>query len=285
MDMARHYGVAIVPARVRKPRDKAKVEKAVQDAERAILAPLRHRTFFELGDLAEAIRERLDAFNGRHSKWLGGSRQELFERIDKPALRPLPTEPYEYADWRKARVNIDYHVSVSDHCYSVPHGMIHKPVEVRITANTVEIFHANERIASHLRCRGGGYSTIPDHMPEGHRAYSEWSPERFVRWAHKFGPDTVELVQQVLASRSHPEQAYRACLGILRLGEKHGGERLEDAARRALAAGAIGYRHVNAILQARLGEPTAPETPSPVQPIEHENIRGSAYFSDAEGDD
>ena len=284
LEMARHYGVAILPARPRKPRDKAKVEKAVQDAESAILAPLRHLVFHDLCEVRAAIRERLDAFNRRHSKYLGASRLELFERIDKPVLRPLPAQPYEFAEWQKARVNIDYHVSVEDHWYSVPHPLIHKQVEVRLAANTIEFFYANERVASHLRSGTKyAFTTNPEHMPEGHRAYSEWSPERFLRWAGHFGPNTRSLIERLLVSRSHPQQAYRACLGILRLGQQHGPQRLEAAATRAIAAGAIGYKHVNAILRRSPQQDAPSQTCLQLLPVEHENIRGSAYYGDTEG--
>jgi transposase len=222
---------------VRKPKDKAKVEKGVQDVERRILAPLRHRSFFSLHELNEAIRWLLVQHNERPFQKLEGSRRSLFEQLDKPALRALPAQPYEYAEWKKARVNIDYHVAVERNFYSVPYQLVNESVDVRITSTAVECFHKNKRVASHLRLqRQGQYSTVTAHMPKSHQDYAEWTPERLVRWAEKTGPKTAGVVETILRARPHPQQGFRACLGLMRLGKEYGPERLEAACNRALTA-------------------------------------------------
>ncbi|MFQ5409776.1 MAG: IS21 family transposase [Anaerolineales bacterium] len=277
-DLAQHYSVAVVPARVRAPKDKAKVEVGVQVAERWILARLRDRTLFGLSEANGAIGELLGQLNDRPMQHLGQSRRELFETLDKPALQPLPAQPYEFAFWKKTRVNIDYHVEFDKHFYSVPHTLIRKGVDVRATENTVEIFYKHERQASHPRSHAlGRFSTRPEHMPPAHRAYSEWSPERFLRWAEKFGPHTAQLIEAVLAARKHPQQAYRTCLGILGLGKRYTDERLEAACRRALAAGIHSYKGVRNILDAQLDR-RQPDEPAAVPLSSHANIRGEAYY-------
>jgi transposase len=280
-DWARHYGTAVLPARPAKPRDKAKVEVAVQIVERWILARLRHETFFTLAALNQRIAELLEALNARPMKGYGGqSRGALFERFDRPALRPLPTDRYVYAEWGKARVNIDYHIDVNDHLYSVPHALVHAVVEVRLTAATVEIFHRGERVWVHLRCDGHGYSTIPEHMPKAHRAHLEWTPTRLIRWGTTIGPDVGALVAAILASRPHPEQGYRSCLGLMRLAKSHGADRLNAACARALAAQARSYTHVDSILKRGLDRVPldAVSAPPAAPPRTHENIRGAAYY-------
>lgn len=223
--MASHYGVAVLPARVRKARDKAKVEVGVQVVERWILACLRHRTFFSLSELNAALHPRLDRLNERPFNKLAGSRRQLFEALDRPALKPLPVTPYVYAEWKKARVHIDYHVEVEDHDYSVPYPLIKRPLEVRFTTHTVACFHQGKRVASHRRSYQKGHpTTLTEHLPKAHRQYQDGSPERFVCWAEKAGPATAKLITTVLASRRHPQQAYRSCLGILRLGTSYGQE-------------------------------------------------------------
>jgi transposase len=228
--MAEHYGCAILPARVRRPKDKAKAEKAVLDVERRILAALRNRTFFSLRELNEALEWKLIEYNARPFQKLEGSRRSLFEELDKPALRSLPAEPYEYAEWKKARVNIDYHVAVDGCFYSVPYQLVNKSIDVRVSTTVVELFHRNQRVASHLRLPGKGqYATHTEHMPKGHREYAEWTPERLVRWAEKTGPQTAGAVETILPARPHPQQGFRACLGLMRLGKEYGPERLEAA--------------------------------------------------------
>jgi len=277
-DLAQHYGTAVIPARPRKAKDKAKVEVGVQVVERWILARLRNRTFFSLADLNQAIRELLDELNTRLMKHLGRSRRELFEALDRPALKPLPEQPYEFAIWKKARVNIDYHVEFERHYYSVPHTLIHEEVYVRATEGTIEIFFNNQRIASHRRSNAlGRHTTLSEHMPPAHQKYQEWSPDRFTRWAQTIGPHTTQLVQALLTSRKHPQQAYRSCLGLLRLASRYGEERLEAACCRALPAGIHSYKGVKNILDAKLDQ-VEPEEPAPVVPPSHENIRGQTYY-------
>ncbi|NIN68323.1 MAG: IS21 family transposase [Anaerolineae bacterium] len=277
-DLAQHYGTAVIPTRVRKPKDKAKAEVGVQVVERWILARLRNRTFFSLADLNQAIRELLDELNTRLMEHLGNSRRELFERLDQPALKPLPERPYEFAIWKKARVNIDYHIEFDKHYYSVPHTLIHEEVYVRATQSTLEIFFKNRRVASHRRTNSRGrHTTLSDHMPPAHQKYLEWSPERFTRWAQTIGPNTAQVVQALLDSRKHPQQAYRSCLGLLGLGSRYGEQRLEAACRRALPAGIHSYKGVKNILDAKLDQ-VEPEEPPTVVPKTHENIRGQTYY-------
>jgi len=277
-DLAQHYGTAVIPTRVRKPKDKAKAEVGVQVVERWILARVRNRTFFSLTDLNQAIRELLDELNTRLMEHLGRSRRELFEMLDQPALKPVPELPYEFATWKKARVNIDYHIQFEKHYYSVSHTLIHKEVYVRATQSIVEIFFNNRRVASHRRTNAPGrHTTLSEHMPPAHQKYLEWSPERFTRWAQTMGPHTAQLVQALLDSRKHPQQAYRSCLGLLRLGSRYGEERLEAACRRALPAGIHSYKGVKNILDAKLDQVEA-EEPSAMVPKTHQNIRGQTYY-------
>lgn len=278
-DMASHYGVAVLPARVRRPRDKAKAENGVLVVERWILAALRHRQCFSLAELNAAIRELLDKLNQRPFRKLPGCRRDHFEQLDRPALQPLPDEAYVYAEWKKARVHIDYHVAIDGHYYSVPCALIKREVEVRITRNTVECFHRGNRVASHRRSeQKGRHTTVPAHMPESHRQSGEWSPERLTQWAAKTGPATEKLIRTVLASRKHPQQAYRSCLGILRLGKAYGDERLEAACRRALTLGSCRYKSLESILKHRLDEQPLEEQQELSLPDTHDNIRGPAYY-------
>jgi transposase len=277
-DLAEHYGTAVIPTRVRKPKDKAKVEVGVQVVERWILARLRHHTFFSLADLNQAIRELLPELNTRPMEHLGRSRRELFEALDQPALKPLPELAYEFAIWKKARVNIDYHVEFDKHYYSVSHTLIHAEVYIRATQSVVEIFFNNRRVASHRRSNvPGRHTTIAEHMPPAHQQHLEWSPERLVRWAQTIGPHTAQVVQALLDSRTHPQQAYRSCLGLLRLGNHYGQERLEAACGRALPAGIHSYKGVKNILDAKLDQ-LEPEESAAVVPPAHENIRGQTYY-------
>ena len=239
-EMATHYGTAILPARVRKPRDKAKVETAVQLVERWILARLRHHTFFTLAALNAEIRELLSDLNTRRFKKLPGCRRELFEQLDRPVMKPLPAARYAYAEWKKARVHIDYHVEVLEHYYSVPYQLVKQELDVRISANTVELLHEGKRVASHCRSAlKGRHTTLTAHMPRAHQQYAEWTPQRLVRWAERSGPATAELVATILGSRAHPQQGFRACLGIMRLGKTYTDARLESACRRALQINVI----------------------------------------------
>jgi transposase len=276
--LAEFYGTAVLPTRIKHPKDKAKVESAVKVAE-TLLARLRKRQFFGLEEINDALRPLLEELNGRVMEHLGKSRRQLFEELDQPALRPLPPEPFEMAEWVRARVNIDYHVAYAKHNYSVPYRYLRKKVEVRATGRTVEVFYKGERIASHIRDdRPYHYTTQAEHRPESHRAVLEWNPERFIRWAERAGPLTAEMVRRIMESRPHPEQGYRASLGLMRLGARYGNERLEAACERALAFDLVSYRGVRNILEAgmdRLKEEKAsgrPEKP-------HANLRGPRYYS------
>jgi len=283
--LSEHYGTAVVPARIRRPRDKAKAEAGVQGAERWILARLRHRRFFSLGELNQAIRELLVQYNRRPFQKLEGCRESLFLSLDRPALRALPAQPYEYAQWKKARVNIDYHVEVDRHWYSVPHALIRQQVEVCLSAHTVEILYRGRRVASHPRSFAQGrHTTVLEHMPRHHREYVQWSPDRLIRWAQQTGDATAQLVEQILASRAHPVQGYRACLGVLRLGRQHGAARLEAACARALALGAISYQSIKSILTHRLEGQPLPAITTHV-PIRHAHIRGAHYYAQEDTDD
>lgn len=282
-DLAMHYGVAVLPARSRAPRDKAKVEAGVLLVERWILAALRNRTFFSLEELNEAIGELLDQLNEKSFQKLPGSRCSRFEKEERSALGPLPPNPYEYAEWKKARVSIDYHIEVERHYYSVPYRYAKREVDVRITALCVEIYLNGKRIASHVRSgRRGMHTTIGEHMPPNHRAYADWTPQRIYRWAAKTGPETERLARRIIASRAHPQQGYRSCLGIFRLEGGYGAKRLEEAARRANAIGATSYKSVASILKNGLDGRPLPHRGSNEQthvPIAHDNIRGASYYA------
>ena len=281
-EMAEHYGTTVLPARPARPRDKAKVEVAVQIVERWILARLRHHTFFSLDALNARIAELLVELNDRTMKRYGASRRALFERLDRAELRALATEPFRYGEWRHATVNIDYHVDVEHHLYSVPHALVHEKVEARVTATTVEIYHRGVRVASHARSgERGRHSTHADHMPKAHQAHLEWTPSRIVRWATTIGPSTAALADAILRERQHPEQGYRSCLGILRLAKQYGDVRLEAACLRAVRVRARSYKHVASILKHGLDRVALPEPSSPPAQIaldDHENIRGEKYF-------
>ena len=279
-DMAQFYGTAVVPTRVRHPRDKAKVETGVQVVERWVIAPLRNRTFFSLEEINAAIAERREELNSRPMAHLGKSRWELFEALDRPALRPLPDRPYEPAEWKRVKVGIDYHVPYHRHYYSVPYELRHKDVDLRVTEHTVEIFSRGERVASHLRDATPGYhTTCPEHMPASHRAFLDWTPERFLRWAEKTGPATAEMVRTLLVVRAHPEQGYRAALGLMRLESRYGNGRLEDACRRALHFGLHSYRGVKNILDVGLDRVRSEDDAKKGAKSPHPNIRGTGYYS------
>ncbi|MGH2627508.1 MAG: Mu transposase domain-containing protein, partial [Anaerolineales bacterium] len=264
----------------RRPRDRAKVEVGVQIVERWVLAVLRHHTFTSLAEANVAIRELTDRLNARPFRKREGSRRSLFETLEHPALRPLPATPYEFAHWQQAKVNIDYHLVADHNYYSVPYPLIGEPVDVRLTARTIEVFRKNRRVASHARLTGRGrYQTDPAHRPQAHQRYLDWSPSRVVRWAATVGPNTAALVETLFREKPHPEQGYRASLGILRLGKYYPAERMEAAAGRALAFRAHSYRSLKTILEKGLDQTEldlAPETP-PL--LAHANVRGAHYFT------
>jgi len=278
-DMASHYGTAILPTRVRRPRDKAKVEVAVQVVQRWVLARLRHRRFFSLTELSTAIRELIADLNSRPMRHLGTSRRALFEALEQPALLRLPSEPYVYAEWRRCRAGLDYHVEVHGHFYSVPYRLMRETIEARITDQTIELFHAGVRVAAHLRNpRQHRHTTIPEHMPSAHRRYVDWTPTRLLRDAAAIGPATIALIERILTAKPHPEQGFRACLGILRLVRGYGPERLEAACQRGMDIGARSYGSVHSILRNGLDRAYRPQPVPDELPVQHGNIRGSRYY-------
>ena len=278
-EMLAHYQTAALPARPYKPRDKAKVEAGVQVVTRWIIARLRHVTFFTLSDLNRAIRLLLDDLNTRPFKKLPGTRRSQFDALDRPVMRPLPGVPYEFAEWKRARVGIDYHLEVDHHFYSVPHQLVRREVEVRLTASTVEVFHASQRVASHVRSsRHGSHTTEAAHMPKSHRAHLEWTPGRFLNWALGVGPHTRDLVRHLLQNRPHPEMGYRSCLGLLALAKRYGNPRLDAACARALLLGTPSRRSVVSILKQGLDCQPVPDTEPASPPLVHDNLRGAAYY-------
>jgi len=279
-EMAAHYGCAVIPARPGKAKDKAKVENAVLQVERWVIAPLRNRTFHSLAEANRAMAERLEWLNDRKMKGLDASRRELFAKHDLPALGALPHVPYELAIWKKARVNIDYHIEVERHYYSVSYRLIGERVEARVTSSTVEVFHKGRRVASHVRSfRKGGFTTADCHRPASHRAHLEWKPSRIISWARETGPATASLVAGIMARQPHPEMGYRSALGIMRLAGKFGTARVEAASRRALSAGAFSYRSVKSILQSGLDQLPEPGSDERMAIPAHENVRGPDYYN------
>jgi transposase len=282
-EMACHYGTTVIPARVRRPRDKAKAEAGVLLIERWILARLRNHTFFSLGELNREIARLLDELNDRPFQKLSGTRRTRFEAIDRPAMLPLPQQVYEYAQWKKARIHrVDYHVAIDGHNYSAPHRLAGEQVDVRCSATSIEIFHRGERVAAHARStRQGGYTTEPGHRPSSHQRHLEWSPERMIRWAAQTGPHTAAVVEHILQTKPHPEQGYRACLGIIRLGKRFSPERLEAACGRALEIRGISYRSIESILKNGLDQLPTDAQPTLSLPQEHAHVRGRTYYTQA----
>jgi transposase len=281
-EMAAHYNTTVLPARAGHPRDKAKVETAVLVAQRWIVARLRNEKHFSLDSLNARIAELLEELNARRMRVYQVSRRDLFEEIERRTLRPLPTERFVYGDWKTAKVSVDYHIEVDGHYYSVPHAHLGEHVDVRLSASTVEVFLRQQRIASHARSyQRGRHTTVTEHMPKSHQAHLEWSPSRMINWAATIGPQTRSLVVAILAERTHPEQGYRSCLGILRLGKRYGDSRLEAACARAFTAGARSYRHVDSILKHGLDRAPLATAELPTESARqgpHENIRGADYY-------
>jgi transposase len=276
--LAEHYDTAIVPARPRKPRDKAKVEAAVLLATRWIIAKLRNRKFFTLAELNEAIRICVDELNNRTSRHLGASRRELFDRLERGELKGLPSEPFEYAEWKQCRAGLDYHVEVFKHYYSVPSTLLKERLWARITARTVELFYNGKRVAAHVRSSSNRqHTTIPGHMPSSHRRYADFTPMSLKRKAAEIGPSTSALVEIILRERTHPEQGFRSCVGIVGLAKSYGPERLEAASARALEIGARSYTSVKSILETKRDR-RRPEAATDGPAIVHDNIRGPSYF-------
>jgi len=279
-ELATHYGTTVLPAMARKPRYKAKVENGVLVSKRWILSVLRNRTFFSLAELNAAMRELLESLNTRPMRKLKKSRRQVFEELDRPAALHLPERPYQFAEWLKVRVNIDYHVEAGRHYYSVPFRLLREHLDVRLTATTVEVFHRGERVAAHARSFAlYKHTTNPEHRPAAHRRYAEWTPSRMIEWAGKTGPSTALLAEKIMASRKFPEQGYRAVLGLMRLGRDYGADRVEAACGRALSFGAASYRSVHSILAQGLDRQAVAESTSEqtVLPL-HENIRGGEQY-------
>lgn len=276
-DMAEHYGTVVIPARIRKPKDKAKVEVGVQVISRWILARLRKRTFFSLAELNGAISELLVWANDKRFAKIDGSRRGLFETLDKPALLSLPGQRYEFAQFKKCVVNIDYHIEIDKHYYSVPYQLVKETVDVRFTKNTVEVLFKGKRAASHeRRYMAGKHSTMPEHMPKSHREYGDWSPSRIINWARSVGPSCALLTDAILNTRKHPTQGFRSAMGIISLAKAYPKERLETACNRALEAGALSYASVSRMLKNNLEGAATPCERQLV--IEHDNIRGADYY-------
>lgn len=278
-EMASHYGICVLPARPARPRDKAKVETGVLIAKRWILSALRHRTFYSLAELNGAIQELLERLNSRPLRKLKKSRRELFSLFDQPNALPLPEKLYEYAEWKVATVNIDYHIEVDNHYYSVPFQLLRERLDIRLTAHTVEAFKKGERVVTHVRSFiPHRHSTRKEHMPPAHQQYLEWTPSRIVGWAQKIGPNTAMLIEKIIESRTYPEQAYRSCLGILRLEKHYPKERLENASLRALKFGALSFKALRNILSVGLDRLEEKQESPPTALPAHDNIRGGQYY-------
>lgn len=278
LDLARHYGTTVIPARPYKPRDKAKVEQSVLLVERWVLARLRNQRFFSQTELNLAIAELVAELNARVMRAYGASRSELFATVDAPALKPLPPEPYAFAVWKRCRVALDYHVEVDGCWYSVPYRLIRELVDVRIADRTIELFHKGERIASHARSPGRRcHITIPEHMPSSHRRHAAWTPARMLAAAERIGPAAAGFFDAIMTARPHPEQGFRTCLGILALEKTYGSARLEAACERASLINARSVTSVRSILKAGLDQAFLETEPEP-QPLRHGNIRGRGYF-------
>ena len=280
-ELACHYQTAVLPARPYKPKDKAKAETSVLLVERWILARLRHQTFFSLAELNTAIAALLPALNQRPFQGRVESRQSLYDALDRPALRPLPATPYTYAEWRKARPGIDYHIEIDKRLYSVPHALVGLVLDVRLTDTALEVMHKGQRVALHPRHGKSRFVTLTEHMPKAHQAHKDWSPERFLNWAKDIGPASLQVVQGQLKDRPHPEHGYRACLGLLNLSRRYSRERLEQACARALSINSASYQSITSILKQGLDQlplPLAEEERDLTDLPAHTNVRGPHYY-------
>ena len=277
LDFARHYGTSVLPARARRPQDKAKVEVAVQVVERWIMARLRHQRFETVYAVDRAIAALLPTLNERPFQKLPGSRASAFAALDAPALRPLPAIPYEIAQFRTVKVHIDHHVEINKHRYSVPHALVGQTLDARITAHAVELLHRGQRVAAHLRATAGGFTTVAEHMPAAHRAHLEWSPQRLIHWGQQIGSATGAVVRRLLEQYKHPEHGYRSCLGLLSLAKRYGNDRLEAACAVALELGAYQYRHVRSVLETDRDRVAAAATTEWTSP-DHAHLRGPSYY-------
>ena len=279
-ELSEHYGVAVLPARPGRPQDKAKVEVGVQVVERWILARLRHQRFHTLAELNRAIQALLADLNQRAFKRLPGCRASAFAALDAPALKPLPASPMVLAQFKPARVNIDYHVAFEGHYYSVPHQHVGAAVELRVTATTLEVLLRRQRIAAHVRsARAGGFTTVPEHMPASHRAHLQWTPAKLIAWGERVGAATAGVVRWQMERRPHPEQGYRSCLGLMRLAREYGEDRLEAACARAQSIRAPNYRSVKSILASGLDRQDSSLLGGATAPMpQHDNVRGAGYY-------
>jgi len=276
-ELAEHYQFAVLPARVKKPRDKGKIENGVQNVERWVIAPLRNRTFFSLAEVNQAIREQVDRLNNKVMLAVGKTRRQEFEDIDQPNLRPIPEKPYEYAVRKTARVNIDYHVEFEKHFYSVPYSLIHQEVDLHVTEHMLEVFHKGKSVAIHARSfKPGRYSTLREHMPPNHQFMDRVNAKQLIHWAETVGPQTAALINATLQSRPFPEQAYRSCLGILSLAKKYPNSQMERACQAALEAQTFSYKAVKDELDWLTKQPALPVTPETLPA--HANIRGDKYY-------
>jgi transposase len=250
----------------------------VRFAQFYILGRLRRQTFFSLAECNAAIARAMETMNGRPMRKLGISRRELFEKIERDALRPLPATDWEFAEWKRARVNIDYHIEVESFFYSVPHALIHAEVDVRVTERMIEIFHRGHRVGLHeRRYMGARHGTAPEHMPSAHRRYAAWTPDRFRRWAATIGPHTEGLIVAMLAARRHPEQGFRTCLGLLKLYRSVEAAKAEAVSARALEIGAFNCKSV-AVLLAGKSRASGARDGAPATLLDHENLRGPGYY-------
>lgn len=277
-ELALHYNTAVMPARPRRPRDKAKVEQAVLLAERWIIAVLRHRRFYSMDELREAVRDLNTKLNDRVMRKFGLSRRALFEQIERAALKPLPEHRFEHTTWARPKVGPDYHVEYEKHYYSVPYTLLGKRVDVRVTTATIEVLHRGLRVASHRRSmRAHAHTTLPEHMPQSHREHAKWTPERITGWAKTLGPNVAALASEIMRRRVHPEQGYRSCLGLIRLAEHYGAERLDAACGHAIKICATSRKSVESILKNGLDKTSAADPAKAPLPT-HENVRGPTYY-------
>jgi transposase len=278
-DFAQHYGTAVIPARPYKPRDKAKVEKAVQEIERQILAPLRHQTFYSFSELNAAIAVGLERLNHKTMKSYGLSRAQMFEQVDQPALQPLPSHPFVLANWKSAKVNLDYHIEVERHYYSVPYWLVRHQVLVKSTEHLIEIYYDNQRVACHERSQvSHRHTTLPEHMPPEHWAYKSQSKHKFLAWAAQIGTQPQAQVEAIFATKDHEEQAFRTIKGLQSLATRYGSKRLEAACARANTFGMVGLRRLKSILSNNLEATSVLNEALPNQPLCHANLRGQAYY-------
>lgn len=276
LEMARHYGMAVIPARVRKPKDKSLAEYSVQLVERWIMAKHRNDTYFSFRELNRMIRQELDAANERPFQKMEGSRRSVFEMTERHTLHPLPLRPYEMAEFKEARVAPDYHVEYKGNFYSVPYCYVKDTVEIRATAKTIEVLRSGKRIASHSRIVPDGkhrYNTLPDHMPESHRFQAEWTPERLLQWALKTGPETEKYINILLSRHAHPQQSFRLCLGILKFTDKYGNKAMDKACHQAIELCRYTYKDFKILIE-NLPPVAEEETMIPA----HQNIRGKDYY-------